>query len=452
MLFFQITNVSNHGGKYLMKEQQNLPTKNKKKRILPAIIVAIAITAAIIIAIVYNLPTNRRDRQLALAEKYMSELNYEAAILAYRAAIEIDPKCKDAYIELVNLYVATDAYDKAEEIITYAENNLDDEIILKMREKANTLSAIDATEADNRNTNQEESESSTEEITSSEPYLLYMQATNYDSAGNVTSIKKEEYDTNGNLIIDTLYDIDNNIVHQYTYDSMGNTTSDSIGRPWEEKVYNENGRIVQILTHKTGIDTTLQFWKEYTYDQHDNIIKITTYNPDNTIRDYSEYIYDESYNLFQYIEYYSNGIVRAYHNFDDSENEISSTYYNQDGTIGGINYIFEYNSNNQLIKKTGYYADGSIYDWTEYAYDSTGNQLSVITYNSDNLITSYYGYEYDVNGNCTIEEHYTNYNSEYDNYYIIKNIYDEQNNLLKSERFNRDGDILFKTEYSYDYK
>lgn len=233
---------------------------------------------------------------------------------------------------------------------------------------------------------------------------------------------------------------------------MGNITSDSIGRPWEEKVYDENGRIAQILTHKTGIDTTLQFWKEYTYDEHDNIIKITTYNPDNTIRDYSEYIYDESYNLFQYIEYYSNGIVRAYHNFDDSENEISSTYYNQDGTISGINYIFEYNSNNQLIKKTGYYADGSIYDWTEYAYDSTGNQLSVITYNSDNLITSYYRYEYDVNGNCTIEEHYTNYNSEYDNYYIIKNIYDEQNNLLKSESFNRDGDILFKTEYSYDYK
>ena len=129
---------------------------------------------------------------------------------------------------------------------------------------------------------------------------MYIQATNYDSKGNVTSIKKEEYDVNGNLIIDTLYDVHNNIVHQYNYDSMGNITSDSIGRPWEEKVYDENGRIAQILTHKTGIDTTLQFWKEYTYDEHDNIIKITTYNPDNTIHDYSEYIYDESYNLFQY--------------------------------------------------------------------------------------------------------------------------------------------------------
>ena len=58
------------------------------------------------------------------------------------------------YIELVNLYIATEAFVKAEEIITYAENNLDDEIILKMREKTTTLSAIDATEADNENTNQ----------------------------------------------------------------------------------------------------------------------------------------------------------------------------------------------------------------------------------------------------------------------------------------------------------
>ena len=434
-----------------MEEQYNLPTKNKKKQILPAIIVAIVITATIIIATVYNLPSNRRDRQLALAEKYMSELNYEAAILAYKAAIEIDPKCEDAYIELVNLYVATDAYDKAEEIITYVENNLDDEIILKMREKANTLSAIDATAADNRNINQEESEAITEEITSSEPYLLCMQATNYDSAGNVTSIRKEEYDANGNLIIDTLYDVDNNIVYQYNYDSLGNITSDSIGRPWEEKVYDENGRIVEILTHKTGIDTTLQFWKEYIYDEHDNIIKITTYNSDNTIRNYSEYIYDESYNLFQYIEYYSNGIVRAYHNFDDSGNEISSTYYNQDGTISGINYIFEYNSNNQLIKKTGYYADGSLYDWTDYTYDSLGNTLSIITYNGENSMASYYGYEYDSNGNRTIEEHYTNYNPEYDDYYIRKSIYDEKNNLLKYESLDREGNILYRTEYNYEY-
>ena len=122
-------------------EEQNITTTKKKKWLLPTIIAIIVVVAIILVITIYNLPANRRDRQLALAEKYMSELNYEAAILAYRAAIEIDPKCEDAYLELLDLYIVTEAYDKAEEVIAQAENNLDDEIILAMREKTNTLLA-----------------------------------------------------------------------------------------------------------------------------------------------------------------------------------------------------------------------------------------------------------------------------------------------------------------------
>ncbi len=62
-----------------MKEH-NLTTK--KKWLLPVIVTAIVTIAALIGAAIYNMPLNRRDRQLALAEKYMSELNYEAAVLA----------------------------------------------------------------------------------------------------------------------------------------------------------------------------------------------------------------------------------------------------------------------------------------------------------------------------------------------------------------------------------
>ena len=83
-------------------DEQNLTTKKKKKWLLPTIIAVIVVIAAISAIIVYNLPANRLNRQLALAEKYMSELNYEAAILAYKAAIEIDPKCEDAYLQLLD--------------------------------------------------------------------------------------------------------------------------------------------------------------------------------------------------------------------------------------------------------------------------------------------------------------------------------------------------------------
>ena len=85
-------------------EEQNLTAKKKKKWLLPTIITAIVIIAALVITLIYNLPANRRDRQLALAEKYMSELNYEAAILVYKAAIEIDPKNVEAYHGAVEAY------------------------------------------------------------------------------------------------------------------------------------------------------------------------------------------------------------------------------------------------------------------------------------------------------------------------------------------------------------
>lgn len=151
-----------------MDEQYNLPTKNKKKRILPAIVVAIVITATIIIATVYNLPSNRRDHQLALAEKYMSELNYEAAILAYKAAIEIDPRCEKAYVGLVDLYIAMGDYDNAEEVVAQAENNLDSQVILALKEKTKTLLALDDTNGDNSNEPTDEVESTTEKIPETE--------------------------------------------------------------------------------------------------------------------------------------------------------------------------------------------------------------------------------------------------------------------------------------------
>ena len=105
-------------------EEQNLTTNKKKKWLLPTIIAVIAVIAAISAIAVYNLPSNLRDRQLTLAEKYMSELNYEAAILAYKAAIEIDPKCEDAYLQLLDLYIAMEAYDMAEEVIAQADGEL----------------------------------------------------------------------------------------------------------------------------------------------------------------------------------------------------------------------------------------------------------------------------------------------------------------------------------------
>lgn len=57
------------------------------------------------------------QEQYDLGVKYLSEGNYEEAILAFEAAIEIDPKRAEAYIGLAETYVAMDDPDRAAEIL-----------------------------------------------------------------------------------------------------------------------------------------------------------------------------------------------------------------------------------------------------------------------------------------------------------------------------------------------
>ena len=46
------------------------------------------------------------QEQYDLGMKYVSEGNYEEAIIAFAAAIEIDPKSADAYLALADVYEA----------------------------------------------------------------------------------------------------------------------------------------------------------------------------------------------------------------------------------------------------------------------------------------------------------------------------------------------------------
>ncbi len=131
-----------------MSEELNVESKNKlnKKFLLFAII---GIAVATIVAIASIVPTSVRAKevqeQLSLGDKYLAELNYEQAEVSYLAVLEIDPKCEDAYIRLVNVYMITGQYEKAEEILEKAVAQLGETEGIKQkreeleREKAEKL-------------------------------------------------------------------------------------------------------------------------------------------------------------------------------------------------------------------------------------------------------------------------------------------------------------------------
>jgi|GEM_PF-6709234 len=92
------------------------------KKILVINIIAIIASLATA-AIVYTMSTGGFDpyeRQIQLGNKYLSELDYEQAIVAFEKAIEIDPKQVRAYVGAGKAYIATEQYDKAEDRLVTA--------------------------------------------------------------------------------------------------------------------------------------------------------------------------------------------------------------------------------------------------------------------------------------------------------------------------------------------
>ena len=69
------------------------------------------------------------QEQYDLGIRYLSEGNYEEAIIAFTAAIEIDPKRVDAYLALSELYMDQEDYEAAVKILEQGLSNTDDSSI-----------------------------------------------------------------------------------------------------------------------------------------------------------------------------------------------------------------------------------------------------------------------------------------------------------------------------------
>ncbi len=93
-------------------------TGNKKLIIITAVIAAAVCIALVAAIFAKGGSTEKRlAEQLDLAERYLSELDYESAIAAYEAAIEIDPKCEEAYLGLADAYIGLEDYEAAIEAL-----------------------------------------------------------------------------------------------------------------------------------------------------------------------------------------------------------------------------------------------------------------------------------------------------------------------------------------------
>ncbi|MDE5758127.1 MAG: hypothetical protein K2H85_05890, partial [Allobaculum sp.] len=85
---------------------------------------ALAISGGVGIAIYNNNPERRYQKNIAMAEKYLEEYNFEKAEEYLNIAKNIDPKKEEAYKDLVTVYKAKGETAKADTVISEAQQTL----------------------------------------------------------------------------------------------------------------------------------------------------------------------------------------------------------------------------------------------------------------------------------------------------------------------------------------
>ena len=89
----------------------------KKKKILPIIIISAVVLAAVVALLIYILaiavPKQEYKKAIEAGERYLTDLDYDNAVLAYEKAIEINPKGKEGYLGLADAYIGLTEYTKA---------------------------------------------------------------------------------------------------------------------------------------------------------------------------------------------------------------------------------------------------------------------------------------------------------------------------------------------------
>ncbi len=118
------------------------------KKILVFSFLALMLVLAGVVLMVFLFGDNKEreyNKQMELAERYLDELDYDKAIEAFYAAIDIDPSNSEAYIELSTLYEKNEDYDSALRILKEAKRKTDGEGIRKrikrVEEKLELLNA-----------------------------------------------------------------------------------------------------------------------------------------------------------------------------------------------------------------------------------------------------------------------------------------------------------------------
>lgn len=325
------------------------------------------------------------QEQYDLGVRYLSEGNYEEAIIAFTAVIEIDPKNIDSFLGRASAYIGS---GETEENLTAALVDyqsvveLDDtradaylgmaDVYIRQGEYENAIEILKI------------GLEKTKDSQSIADKLSELESGNIsDSSGKVRCMST--YGTNGDLIW----------YHAYTYDEQGRVSSvtsyDNSGAQTGRvdisyNTYDEPTADIR-YSNETGEVTKT----EYEYDTSGRKSRALFYAIDGKLDYYDIYQYDNQGRLIREDEYGQDGKQWGYQLI--FYNEIQGGWarresYSSDGEL--LYYTTRsFHENGKVDITCVYHSDGTLGERTVFLYDNEWNLIGDNTYSSEeNLITS----------------------------------------------------------------
>lgn len=327
------------------------------------------------------------QEQYDLGMRYLSEGNYEEAIIAFTAAIEIDPKQSETYVGRGDAYIGS---GETEENLTAAAADYEEALAIDESLVDAWLGLADVY------IRQGDYDKAMEILREA------LEKTGNDSsiAGKLAEMESGSFtDSSGKIRRMNWYGEGGTLTSFYTfaYDSQGRelslTSYDGEGNQLEhiENVYDQDGNLLagNGLMSSAGL---MQFG-EYEYDANGNQIQATYHanaSSDSPVERQYRYAYDDDRNKIRQEYYDSTGIMQSYETYEYVNGQITraDSYYS-DGTLSGYDF-YEYTDDGQLLKRSDYNADGELIYYYVYAYDENGNNIGYTSYQADGTpITSY---------------------------------------------------------------
>ena len=320
------------------------------------------------------------QEQYDLGVKYLSEGNYEEAIIAFTAAIEIEPNRAEAYIGRGGAYIGS---GETAENLAAALADYEQAAALDETNPAAYLGMAD----------------------------VYIRMGEYDKA---LEILRQGLDKTGN---------DESIAEKIAEMESG-TITDASGKVRRTSGYDESG--------------ALKWYWDHTYDAQGREATVTAYDASGSQMGFVELAYDEQGNPLR--DYYytpSSGEIGVVENtYDEAGNRTGEVFYDLDGTVEyRSSYTYE---NGLVVREDTYDSDGALRDYWLYEYDGQGRRIKRSNYDTDGSLNYYQTWEYNEDGHVSV---YTAYDENGERSWYHVYLYDEQGNYLGYEEYDGDGTL-----------